>query len=72
MFDDVLNTTVQHKEIFSDTVKDEVGRSIVTEVFEPIIEDMAHLQDLEEHFKSRAAEIDQITEELQSIEGNPQ
>lgn len=67
MFDDLFNLTSQHMGKFSDTVRDQFGQSIVSEVFEPLLQDIYGLQQMEELFQTRAVEIDQLTEELQSI-----
>ncbi|WP_429105273.1 hypothetical protein [Aeromonas allosaccharophila] len=67
MFDDLFNVTSQQMGKFSDTVRDEFGRSIVSDVFEPLLQDISGLQQMGELFQTRAAEIDQVTGELQSI-----
>jgi hypothetical protein len=67
MFDDLFNVTSQQMGKFSDTVRDEFGQSIVSEVFEPLLQDISGLQQMGELFQTRAAEIDQLTGELQSI-----
>jgi len=67
MFDDLFNVTSQQMEKFSDTVLDEFGQSIILEVFEPLLRDISGLQQMEELFQARAAEIDRLTGELQSI-----
>lgn len=53
--------------IFKELVRDEVGQSIVVHVHEPFLEEVKALQQLEELYKQRVAEIDQITEELRAI-----
>lgn len=67
MFDDLFNVTSQQMGKFSDTVRDEFGQSIVSDVFEPLLQDISGLQQMGELFQTRAAEIDQLTGELQSI-----
>lgn len=67
MFDDLFNVTLQQMGKFSDTVRDEFGQSIVSDVFEPILQDISGLQQMRELFQTRAAEIDQLTGELQLI-----
>lgn len=67
MFDDLFNVTSQQMGKFSDTVRDEFGLSIVSDVFEPFLQDIAALQQMEEEFKNRSAEIDQLMEELHLI-----
>lgn len=67
MFDDLFNVTSQQMGKFSDTVRDEFGQSIISDVFEPILQDISGLQQMRELFQTRAAEIDQLTGELQSI-----
>ncbi len=67
MFDDLFNVTSQYMGKFSDTVRDEFGQSIVSDVFEPLLQEIFGLQQMREFFQTRAAEIDQLTGELQSI-----
>ena len=67
MFDDLSNVTSQQMGKFSDTVRDQFGQSIVSDVFEPLLQDIFGLQQMAELFQARAAEIDQLTGELQSI-----
>ena len=67
MFDDLFNVLSQQMGKFSDTVRDEFGQSIISDVFEPLLQDISTLQQMEKLFQTRAAEIDQLTEELQSI-----
>lgn len=67
MFDDLFNVTLQQMGKFSDTVRDEFGQSIVSDVFEPLLQDISGLQQMVELFQTRAAEIDKLTGELQSI-----
>ncbi|EKO3417957.1 hypothetical protein ACOIPL_002462 [Vibrio fluvialis] len=67
MFDDLLNVTSQQMGKFSDTVRDEFGQSIVSDVFEPLLQDISGLQQMGELFQARAAEIYQLTGELKSI-----
>ncbi len=68
MFDDLFNVTSQQMGKFSDTVRDEFGQSVVSDVFEPLLQDIFGLQQMGEMFQTRVAEIDQLTGELQSIE----
>ena len=67
MFDDLFNMTSQQMGKFSDTVRDEFGQSIVSDVFEPLLQDISCLQQMGELFQARAAAIDQLTGELQTI-----
>ena len=67
MFEDLFNMTSQQMGTFSDTVRDEFGQSIISEVFEPLLHDISGLRKIGELFQTRAAEIDQLTGELQSI-----
>ena len=62
MFDDLLNLTSQRMGSFSDTVRDEFGQSIISDVFEPLLQDIYSLQTMAELF-----EIDQLSAELQLI-----
>lgn len=61
MFDDLFNVTSQQMGKFSDTVRDEFGQSVVSDVFEPLLQDISGLQQMGELFQARAAEIDQLT-----------
>jgi hypothetical protein len=67
MFDDLFSATSQQMGRFFDTVRDEFGQSIVSDVFEPLLQDISGLQQMGENFQTRTAEIDQLTEELQSV-----
>ena len=67
MFDDLFNVTSRQMGKFSDTIRDEFGQSIVSDIFEPLLQDISGLQQMGEFFQTRAAEIDQLTGELQSI-----
>lgn len=67
MFADLFGFTSQHMGKFSDTVRDQFGQSIVSDVFEPMLQDISGLQQVEELFQTRAAEIDHLTDELRSI-----
>jgi hypothetical protein len=67
MFDDLLILTSQHMGKFSEAVRDQFGQSIVSDVFELLLQDISALQQMGELFQTRVAEIDQLTEELQSI-----
>lgn len=66
MFDDLFNVTSQQMGKFSDTVRDEFGQSIVSDVFEPLLQEISGLQQVEYLFQRRASEIDILTRELQS------
>lgn len=67
MFDDLFNATSQQMGKFSDSVRDEFGQSIISNVFEPLLQDISALQQMGEFFQTRAAQIDHVTGELQSI-----
>lgn len=67
MFKDVFNLTSRHKNLFDDTVRDAFGRSIVTDVFEPMIQNIEHLQRLDDSCGIRIAEIDQLLVEIRSM-----
>ena len=69
MFDELFNVTSQQMDKFSDTVRDEFGQSIISDVFEPLLKDISGLQQLEKLFQTRVAEINKLTEELQLIGG---
>lgn len=67
MSNDLFNLTSLHMERFSDSVRDQFGQSIITDVFEPMLQDIFSLQQLSDLFQTRVAEIDQLTGELRSI-----
>jgi protoporphyrinogen oxidase len=67
MFDDIFSLTSQHMGKFSDTVRDQFGQSIISDVFEPMLQEISGLQHVGELFQISAAEIDQLTVELRSI-----
>lgn len=70
MFDELFNMTAQQMGNFSDIVRDEFGQSIVSDVFEPLLQEISSLRQMEELFQARAAEMDRLMEELQSIGGH--
>lgn len=67
MFDDLFSLTLQHKVKFSDTVRDQFGQSIISDVFEPMLEEISGLQQVADLYQTKAAELDKQTTELQSI-----
>ncbi len=67
MSNDLFNLTSLHMERFSDSVRDQFGQSIITDVFEPMLQDIFSLQQLSDLFQTRVVEIDQLTGELRSI-----
>jgi hypothetical protein len=67
MFDDLFSLTSQHMGKFSDTVRDQFGQSIISDVFEPLLQEISGLQQMGELFQARVAEIAQLTVELKSI-----
>jgi hypothetical protein len=67
MFEDVSSLAASQMGMFSDLVRDEFGQSILTDVFEPILQDISCLQELDEYYQKRVMEIDQLTDELRSI-----
>ena len=67
MFDDLLHVTSRQMGLFSVTIRDEFGQSIITDVFEPLLEDIYGLQQMGELFETRATEINQLIGELQLV-----
>jgi protoporphyrinogen oxidase len=67
VFEDIFNVTSRHMEIFASSVRDEFGQSVISDVFEPMLNEIRALQQMDELFQSRSAEIDQLTAELRSI-----
>jgi hypothetical protein len=67
MFDDLFSLTSQYMGRYSDSVRDQFGQSIISDVFEPMLQDISSLQQMGNLFQTRAAEIDQLTGELKSI-----
>ena len=70
MFNDLSNLVTQQIIKFSDSVRDQFGQSIISEIFEPIMQDIFSLQKLNQFFLKSITEIDQLIEELRSIRGN--
>lgn len=68
MFDKLFNLTSQQMGKFSDTVHDEFGQSIVSDVFDPLLRDIFALQKMRELFIKKSIDIDRLTEDLQSME----
>lgn len=71
MFDDLFGATSQHMNKFYDTVRDQFGQSIISDVFEPLLQEISGLQQMGDLFQARAIEIDQVIVELQSIGNIP-
>ncbi|MBF0314280.1 MAG: hypothetical protein HQK52_12755 [Oligoflexia bacterium] len=67
MFDDLFGLASNYKEMFSDTVRDQFGQSIISEVFDPVLQDISCLQQLGNFFNSRVVDIDQLLCEIRSI-----
>jgi hypothetical protein len=67
MFEDIRNLAVGNMNAFSECVKDEFGRSIFRDVFEPILSELAGLIQINENMEKAISEINQINEELQAI-----
>ncbi|EPB0854877.1 hypothetical protein ACRARS_001739 [Yersinia enterocolitica] len=67
MFDDVFATAACQLGRFSDTVSDPFGQSIITDVFEPMLQDISALQQLNALYQTQTLEIAKVTSELQSI-----
>ena len=67
MFDELFFMTAQQTGNFSDIVRDEFGQSIISDVFEPLLQDISSLQKMGELFQTRVAEIDQLIRELKTI-----
>ena len=67
MFEDLFNMNSQYMSDFSNNVSDQFGQSIISDVFEPIMQEIIGLQKMGELFQSRIAEIDQLTRDLQLI-----
>lgn len=51
MIEDLFNMTSQQMGKFSDTVRDEFGHSITSEVFEPLLNDISASGKLENYFR---------------------
>jgi hypothetical protein len=67
MFDDLFNLSSRHMGIFSDTVRDQFGQSIISDVFEPMLQDISALQQMNSLYQSGALEIAQLTSDLSSM-----
>ncbi|UPU37499.1 hypothetical protein M1B72_07285 [Geomonas paludis] len=67
MFSTAHHIASRQNELFSASVRDEFGASLVSEVFEPMIEDVSALQRLNDHYQNTVYEVDSITEQLRSI-----
>ena len=67
MFDELFNAASQQISKFSDTVQDRFGQSIVSDVFEPFLQDIFSFQQIGEGFHNRINEITQLTGELQLV-----
>ena len=67
MFDDIYGIARQCAENFSSGVHDAFGASIVTNVLDPIINELASLRSLNEEFNRLSLEIDQVLQEVRSL-----
>ena len=67
MLNDLFNITSQQMSNFSDTVRDAFGQSIISDVFEPLLQNIFYLQQMQESFLTKSATIDRFIEELRSI-----
>lgn len=67
MFDDLYYSTSQQMSVFSDTVRDQFGQSMISDVFEPIQQEINGLQQLDDHLQNTFREVDSLFAELRSI-----
>jgi hypothetical protein len=70
MFEDIHQSINRHMNIFSEGVRDEFGKSIVQEVFEPISSEAISLMRMAEEAERHILGINHILEEARSITGN--
>ena len=68
MFDDIFNATCRQMDLFGEMARDEFGRSIVADVFEPLLREIDGLRQMNEWSRQRVAEMDRFREELESEE----
>ena len=68
MFDDIFNATFRQMDLFSETARDEFGRSLVVDVFEPLLREIDCLRQMNEWSRQRVAEMDRFRERLESVE----
>jgi len=67
MFEDIRNSAAGSMNAFSEGVRDEFGMSILRDVFEPMLAEIAGLIQMNENMEKAISEINQVTEDLQSI-----
>jgi hypothetical protein len=67
MFVDIQISFTGSMNAFSDTVRDELGQSILQDIFEPMLAEIAGLIQLGEYMEARVGAIHQLTQELQSM-----
>ena len=67
MFEDIRNLAAESMNAFSEGVRDEFGMSILRDVFEPLLTEIAGLIQMNENMEKAIKEINQLNEELRSI-----
>ncbi len=67
MFADVNNKLKSELNIFQETIKDSFGNSIVQEIYEPMINDINMLEQIEDSIKAKLMEIDSNLFEIRSM-----
>lgn len=67
MFDDAFGMTTMCAGSFRDSVVDEFGASIVTDVLEPILGEIDSLRSLNADFLRQAMQIDRLLDEARAI-----
>ena len=67
MFEEIHNSASRYMSAFHDCVKDEFGMSIIHDVLEPMLAEIAGLIQMDETMEGVIREVMQLTEELQAI-----
>lgn len=72
IFDDVLGLAVLCIGNFSDGVRDSFGASIVTDVLDPICEEIGALRTFNEEFQRQSLNINHVLDQARAIQFNNQ
>jgi len=67
MFDAVFGITKQHAENFQGSVRDAFGSSIITDVLDPILNEITFLRSFNEEFVRQSLKVDLVLQEAQAI-----
>ena len=67
MFNEFYTAMSYQMQIFSENINDQFGQSIIFEIFEPTLQNISALQEMDEYFQMKIIEINQLMDELRAI-----